>query len=278
VDLTLMTSTGPQAGPRDVSIPAKSRRSFNLGQYVTDYDVSTLVTASGGVVAERAMYGNDRQWAHASIGTPAPASTWYLAEGSTGEGFETWVLVQNPGAAAVTVDLTLMTGSGKLNPAALQNVAIPGKSRKSFNLGDYLTDYDVSTLVSATGGGVIAERSMYDDSRAWGTCSIGAVSPASTWYLAEGSTGEGFETFVLVQNPGAAAVSVDLDFITSSGPQAGPQDVTIGAYSRRSFPIHDYVTDYNVSTVVTATGGVVAERAMYGAGRTWAHDSVGYAP
>jgi alpha-tubulin suppressor-like RCC1 family protein len=278
VDLNFMTSAGPKAGPQDVAIPANTRKSFNLGEYVTDYDVSTVVTSTGGVVAERAMYGNGRAWAHDSIGTPTPADTWYLAEGSTGEGFETWVLVQNPNATPVTVDLTLMTGAGKLNPEALRNVTIPGKSRKSFNLGDYLTDYDVSTLVSATGGGVIAERSMYDDSRAWGTCSIGAAAPATTWYLAEGSTGEGFETFVLVQNPGAASVTVDLNFMTSTGPKAGPQDVIIPAYSRRSFPVHDYVTDYNVSTVVSATAGVVCERAMYGAGRTWAHDSVGYAP
>ncbi len=279
VDLNFMTSAGLQAGPRNVTIPAKSRKSFNLGDYVTDWEVSTLVTSSGGnVVCERAMYGNSRTWGTDSIGTQDPASTWYLAEGCTGEGFETWVLVQNPNAAAVTVDLTLMTGSGKLNPEALRNVTIPGKSRKSFNLGDYLTDYNVSTVVSATGGNVIVERSMYDAARTWGTCSIGAAAPAPTWYLAEGSTGEGFETWVLVQNPGTLAVTVDLTFMTSTGPQAGPQDVTIPAGSRKSFNLGDYVTDYNVSTVVSASAGVVVERAMYGAGRTWATDSIGYAP
>ena len=60
------------------------------------------------------MYGADRAWAHASIGTSTPAPDWYLAEGSTGEGFETWVLVQNPGDNPVTCDLTLMTSSGSL--------------------------------------------------------------------------------------------------------------------------------------------------------------------
>ncbi len=279
VDLTLMTGAGEQApaGLQDVAIPANSRKSFNLGEYVTDYDVSTLVGASGDVVAERAMYGNGRAWAHDSIGTSTTAPLWYLAEGCTGEGFETWVLVQNPGAAAVTVDLTLMTGAGEQAPAGLQDVAIPANSRKSFNLGEYVTDYDVSTLVGASGD-VVCERAMYNTERTWGTGSIGAVTPASTWYLAEGSTGAGFETWVLVQNPGASAVTVDLSFMTSTGLVAGPQDVTIPAGSRKSFNLGDYVTDYNVSTEVTASGGVVCERAMYGAGRTWAHDSVGYTP
>ena len=35
------------------------------------------------------------------------STTWYLAEGSTAGGFETWVLVQNPNTDPVTVDLDL---------------------------------------------------------------------------------------------------------------------------------------------------------------------------
>ncbi|RJX19163.1 MAG: hypothetical protein C4575_09165, partial [Desulforudis sp.] len=37
--------------------------------------------------------------------SPAAATTWYLAEGCTEGGMDTWVLVQNPGSEAVTVDL-----------------------------------------------------------------------------------------------------------------------------------------------------------------------------
>ncbi|MBU4489203.1 MAG: hypothetical protein KKE79_01035, partial [Actinobacteria bacterium] len=49
-----------------------------------------------------------RQCAHDSIGVTEPNKTWYLAEGSTAGGFETWVLVQNPGTETATVDLTFM--------------------------------------------------------------------------------------------------------------------------------------------------------------------------
>ena len=41
------------------------------------------------------MYGNNRTWGHDSIGVTSPASTWYLAEGCTAGGTETWVLIQN---------------------------------------------------------------------------------------------------------------------------------------------------------------------------------------
>ncbi len=85
----------------DQEIAPRSRRTFRLNDYVSTYDVSTLVHArDGAVVAERAVYGGDRTWGHDSAGVTAPAPDWYLAEGSTEGGMETWVLVQNPGDVA----------------------------------------------------------------------------------------------------------------------------------------------------------------------------------
>ena len=132
-------------------------------------------------------------------------------------------------------------------------------------------------MVDSSGGEVICERAMYGNDRAWGTDSIGAITtdpPPGTWRRA--APPADFETWVLVQNPNADPVTVDLTFMTSAGPQDGPQDAIVEAYSRRSFNAGDYVTDYDVSTVVDSSGGgVVCERAMYGNGRAWAHDSVG---
>jgi len=101
----------------------------------------------------------------------------------------------------------------------------------------------------------------------------------NTWYLAEGSTDGGMETWVLVQNPNATDVTVDLTFMTGSGSVPGPQDFPIAGNSRTSFNVGTMVTDFNVSTQVNSSGGnVICERAMYGPGRMWAHDSIGYAP
>lgn len=101
--------------------------------------------------------------------------------------------------------------------------------------------------------------------------------PASVWYLAEGCTGGDFETWILVQSPNFDPVSVDLAFMTGSGPVPGPQDYRIAGNSRESFRANDYVTDFKVSTKVESEGGnIICERAMYGGSRTWAHDSIGY--
>ncbi|RJP27178.1 MAG: hypothetical protein C4536_14330, partial [Actinobacteria bacterium] len=143
-----------------------SRHSFNAGEYVYEYDVSTRVEATGNVACERSMYWDNRAGMHGSVGVSSPSTTWYLAEGCTAGGFETWIMVQNPGDEAVDVTLNFMTGSGEVaGPAA----TLPPRSRRTFNAGEYVADYEVSTRVSASGG-VVCERSMY-----WGRGSIGTA-------------------------------------------------------------------------------------------------------
>ena len=127
----------------------------------------------GNVVCERSVYGNNRTWAHDSIGVTAPAPTWYLAEGSTDGGMETFVLVQNPGNTAVNVNITFQTDMGEVAPPALQGVAIPAMSRVTFKANDFVTSYNVSTKVEATDGNVVCERSMYGNNRTWAHDSIG---------------------------------------------------------------------------------------------------------
>jgi hypothetical protein len=130
------------------------------------------VTSTGGeVICERAMYGNGRIFAHDSIGVTSPDYLWQLAEGSTMGGMETFVLVQNPNPAPVTVDVDFMTSTGPL--PGPQNYPIPANSRDTFFINDYVTDFNVSTQVIPTGGGVICERAMYGNSRIWAHDSIG---------------------------------------------------------------------------------------------------------
>ena len=56
----------------------------------------------------------ERICAHDSIGTSQPADTWYLAEGATLGGFETWVLVQNPNPTTTQANITFMTDTGQV--------------------------------------------------------------------------------------------------------------------------------------------------------------------
>jgi len=204
-----------------------------------------------------------RKWGHDSVGVSSASDTWYLAEGCTNGGFETWVLVQNPNGAPADVSLTYMTTGGQV---AGPSVTLAPNSRQTFNVADTVPDnWEVSTRVTSNRG-VIAERAMYGGSRTWGHDSVGVSSPAEDWYLAEGCTQTGFESWVLVQNPNNYEVAVELTYMTSDGPVDGPVAI-LPANSRATFNVAETVPlEWEVSTYVHAAGGkrVIAERAMYG--------------
>jgi len=237
---------------------------------------STGITVQG-----RAVYWNNRTGGHDSVGVTSPASTWYLPEGCTDGGFETWVLIANPGDEPVRVDLCFYTEQGKIKPEELQGVEIAGFSRRSFLLNDYIASYEVSALLETRGGEVLCERSTYFRDRSLGHDSIGATSPSPWWYLCEGCTDGGFETWVLISNPGDEPVHVNLAFHTDQGEVRPPelQGMEIPGRSRRSLNIAPFVTSYDVSTLVEAVDGqVLCERAVYWEERTGGHDSIGYVP
>jgi hypothetical protein len=272
VTLTYMTTKGLIAGPTAVLRPMSRKTFFAADTVPGRWSVSTRVTSDRPVVAERAMYGNGRTWAHCSRGSPTVAANWFLPEGCTAGGMETWVLVQNPLHPDAEVHLTFMTPSGPVNgPSA---VLKPG-TRATFNVADTVPNaWEVSTRVDADKG-VIVERSTYGPGRVWANGSVGACYPGKTWNLPEGSTAGGMETWVLVQNPGARRAVVRLFYMTEDGEVAGPA-VAIGPDSRRTFFVADTVKDrWSVSTQVTSDRPVVVERAMYGPGRVWSHDSIG---
>ncbi len=272
VSLTYMTESGSVAGPT-TRIAGNSRQTFNVADTVPGrWQVSTRVTADRPVFAERAMYGNNRAWGSESIGVEAPSGTWYLAEGSTGGGFETWVLVQNPNGTAANVVLTYMTETGKV---AGPRVTLAANSRQTFNVADTLANVDgVSTRVDSDRP-VIAERSVYWANRKGGHDSVGVTSPSKIWYLAEGVTNGGFETWVPVMNPGSKDASVTLTYMTEKGEVQGP-NVTIRAGTRRAFHVADTVPDnWSVSTKVTSDQPVVVERSVYWSNRLEGHNSVG---
>ncbi len=268
--------------PYQVSIPAGGRQSVHVDDVpgLSDCNVSTQVTCSQPVVAERSMYFNynGKAGGHNSIGVTQPSPNWYFAEGYTGGSFDTWVLLQNPNSSAVTATLNFMVDDGRVVP---YQVSIPAKARYTVPVDAVpgLDNCSVSTQVTCDKP-IVAERAMYfnyegkDD----GHDSIGITQPSSNWYFAEGYTGGEFDTWVLLQNPNPSPTTVTLQFMLDDG-RVVPYQVTIAAKARYSVKV-DAVAGLdccNVSTQVISDLPVVAERAMYFSynGKDGGHDSIG---
>jgi hypothetical protein len=271
VTLTYNADSGEVPGP-GLTLAPGSRQSVNVGDTILSYNVSTRVASDQLVVVERSTYYDNRTCATSSTGVAQPAKTWYLAEGAAGGGFETWVLLYNPGEQAARVALTYHTDKGEVHGPEL---TLPPGSRQSVNVGDTIQSYNASTRIDSNQP-VVVERSTYYDNRTCATSSTGIAQLANTWYLAEGATDGGFETWVLLYNPGEQATHVTLTYHTDKGEVPGPE-LTLAPGSRQSLNVGDTIQSYNVSTRVASDQPVAVERSTYYDNRNCATSSTGVA-
>lgn len=207
---------------------------------------ATTVTSPNPILVERAMYFRGVHGAfeggHASAAVPAGARDWFLAEGSTGQWFETFVLINNPNASAVTATIRYLTPGGV---ARTETRTLPPTSRTTILVDSLpgLGSTDVSCSISASAN-IVVERSMY-----WPGVpgpwygshnTVGITTLRTRWALAEGEVGgaDGAGTYVLLANPGSAAATVTLTFyrelgapiaVTRTVPAGSRQTVDAGA-------------------------------------------------
>lgn len=273
--ITYMIEGGP---PKTVnrSVEAGSRMSFNIHDDIGEADASIMVSADHEVIPERAMYRNNRREGHDSIGTVAPDSTFYLAEGTTAWGFTTYVLVQNPNIDDARVTITCMTNDG---PVVQPTFMLPAMSRRTVRVNDVMPDKDFSTLV-VSDLPIIGERAMYWDNGAGEAChdSIGMSAPHRVFYLPDGETYNGHETFTLVQNPNSVDVTVEVRYLTNGETPNQVFTDTIAAKSRKTYSMAEKMPAGKAAVVVTCkTAGrkVMVERSMYWSGRAAGTDTVG---
>ncbi|MHB8894183.1 MAG: DUF5719 family protein [Candidatus Geothermincolia bacterium] len=230
-------------------------------------DFSVRVMAESPVVVERAMYFKDhdgKSGGHDSLGVPAPASHWYLAEGYTGKGFDTFVLIQNPSDSNTSARVDYLLPKGKV-VSTVEEIA--PRSRKTIHVDEIkgLEATDVSIEVEASVP-VVVERSMYFDyfGIREGNNSTATTGPSTTWYLAEGYTRSGFDTYVLLQNPSETSAGAKVEFMLPDG-TTREIGVALPARSRQTVKVNEVegMGAAEFSTRVTCGVPIVVERASY---------------
>ena len=210
--------------------------------------------------------------------TEAPVTypTWYLAEGTTDWGFDTYISIENPNEEAVTAEITYMTGEGEVPGGSF---TLPAMSQATVNPADTLGEKDFSTKVDCIEGKTIA----VDRTLTWtgegasspeGHSSVGVTSPATTWYLPEGSSKWGFETWLLIQNPGTQDANVTVTYMIE-GSEPKTVKHAVPKTSRQSYSLESEAGRVDASIKVESDRPVIPERAMYRDNRREGHDSIG---
>jgi autotransporter-associated beta strand protein len=198
-----------------------------------------------------------------------PPTTYYLAEGATGDFFDDDVLIANPNDVQAPVTLTFLREGGAT--VVVQRV-IPAQSRVTIHVDQLegLENVSASVTVESTDKlPLIVERSMFWDASYYSGHTANAVTkPEKRWTFAEGSQGGFFATYILIANANAAPTTVTLTFLRENETPV-VKTLEVGPFARKTIGIGDYVELENraFGIVVDATEPVMAERSMYFATR-----------
>jgi lysophospholipase L1-like esterase len=304
VKITLLPENAAPIVVPDITVGASSRHTFKVrnslpaGGASVSAVVESLPPAEGQspqpIVVERTMtwaYGQ-RRGGHNSPGLLSTASTWYLAEGTTGF-FNTYILITNPDPnqdAQVEVKF-LREASGPLT----YTLTVPKNGRHTIDVnGGFDLDHDgvietkisepFSTVVTATNNVNIAvERAMYWNEFEGGHESTAVTAPHKTWLFAEGNTGGDasffWDTYLLLANPQATENPVTLTFFRQGGAPV-VHTMKLPPNSRTTVNVSAVDADKNgtpdlpsasFSTKIEAQQEIIAERAMY-----WSSNGITY--
>ncbi|MDI6831135.1 MAG: hypothetical protein QME88_07340 [Actinomycetota bacterium] len=237
-------------------------------------DVSLKVEAEEGVIAERPMYFDYKgswQGGHIVVGETAPGREWYLAEGYCEWNFETWLCFLNPGLEDAHITVNYRRGDGAALPP--QRLKVSGYSRFTLYVNDVVGKGEFSFHILSDRD-IVVERPMYFNYRytwAGGHDTAAVPRAAPEWFLAEGSTRRGIETYLCVLNPLEVGQRVMVEYLLQEG---GYREVefTVPPRSRYTRNVNaDLGEGYDVSFRVKALkdtetmepGSVVVERPIY---------------
>lgn len=251
---------------------------------LADTAVSAVVTAlTGAVIVERTMlWGDGWYGGHTGKGIQSPQTTWYLAEGATGD-FDTYVLFANSNLTPASVTVEFLLQSATPEPPIVKTYTVPAQSRMTVftNLvcetpapgggcaGRSLDLRSFSTVVRSNVP-ISVERAMYMSRHGrWfdvGHGAAGIATPSRHWFVAEGATGPLFDTYLLLGNPGEVPTQVDVRFLTPN--EVITTSRTIQPKSRDTIWVNGEdgqgrLLSTDVSASISADQPIIVERAMY---------------
>jgi hypothetical protein len=274
VQLTFMGESGV-IGTHRVTVPAGKRQTVNAASVLGNNTVlATVIESDKGMVADRLIrWGGNGYGSQVDAGAAAPATTWYLAEGSTGL-FQLYYLLLNPGLSPAQVTVKyLRDGAGPIT----KTYTVPAQSRYTV----FVNLADLGLVLAAVGAEItstqpiVAERAMYFSvNRVFdaGTGAMGVPQLATQWQFAESSTGPFFDEFVSLLNPSTTQTATATLTFHLSGGGTLVRNYTVSPERRRTVYLNlEALTDPGLAALqnatfwmtVDSTIPIAAERVMW---------------
>ena len=260
----LLDSGSPEV--RYFTVQAESHLTINANDPAEgpgpDAAFGVRVTSDQAIMVEEDMYaGASGDFAHGTEATEFLSTTWFFAEGFTQFGWETFILVAVPGSDAADVTITYNVQGGS---PVTSTVAVSAESRFTLVGHVDVPDGTFSVSLSSTQP-IVAEMVMLDPTRLIAHRTIGVRAASTTWYLGEGFTGFGWETFISVGNPSGSDATVTVTY-NIDGESPVTKIIVVPAGSRGTFIAHDTGTGVGsgkaFGAVITSDQPVVVQEVL----------------
>ena len=275
---------------QEVFVGSNSRATVRAMDVVpARYSFSTLVTAPEGATIAVERVGNSGglggdYWAQCGPGVSAPASTWYLVGGSTYGESEGWLTIMNPVDRWIDVDITFVLDDGTVE---VHHVLVRPRIRHTVRIRELVeSGHFFMQVETRDGTAIVADVVVYRGETgftSWAYMLPGATSPASTWYLAEGSTRGSVETWLPIMNTSDEPMEIMLTFIFDDGRMEAHR-VPLEAREYMLISARELIgDDRDFATRITSTEGgeIVVGRITFSDEDTlsanWAHAALGVA-
>jgi hypothetical protein len=235
-------------------------------------DVSGDISSDLPIIVERSMYRSTptQQFkvGTASSGVTAPATRWFLAEGSTGAWFDLYVLFANPG----NTDAHITAEYARENGVVVTRTYLVGAHSRFSVFVDSIPGLEETAVATTVTSDVpiVVERAMYWPGSFFqyyeGHTAVGTTGTSERWAIARGDSEGGAQTFVLLANTDTRPGQAELRIMTPTGfAPALQRVVNLPANSRTTVELTGMPAHYGV--LVTSVGAspveLVVESAVY---------------
>lgn len=191
-----------------------------------------------------------------------PSQRWFFAHASTAANFETWLCLTNGGKSTA---ITYIRPLGAAGNNAERRICVPPRSTITLRLNQLFgMGMDLALSVESDLP-ILAEEAAYymRQGGMTGSSTVGAEYAATEWYIPEGSTMEGYETWLYLSNPGEAEARATV-FAMSAGACCAQHPCLLPAGSKASLLLNDLVAgEPDVAVCVVSDAPVLVQQTVY---------------
>ena len=223
VQLRLLPFGGRRARTLSVRVPAHTERTVDINRLLPRQSLSIVAISTRPIALARTLsFSTGSHGAGYGLTTRAgaavAATSWLFAEGSTVNRFQTFLTLLNSGDRPAHVTALFHGSSGGL--LATRRLLVAARSRATLVYNRFLHASGIAATVLSDRP-IVVERPEYfgspNGARIAGSDVIGRNGVASQWSFPAGATSRTRRAFLLLYNPSARTIAVEVTLYGSDG-------------------------------------------------------------